>query len=131
VISPEVALAACRFLHDASAMLLWGAFAYLATLVPQDLASDVGRRLQSARVVQIGLAVATTAAALPVQTALIGDGWPDALDPAMLKAVLFETSVGGAWQAQAAAALLVAAGGRRRGHVQPGRNRARGGASGR
>ena len=109
MINPEVALAACRFLHDASAMLLFGAFAYLATLVPQELAWEVGRRLQSARVLLIALAVATTAAALPVQTALIGDGWPDALDPATVRAVLFETSVGGAWQAQAAAALLVAA----------------------
>jgi copper resistance protein D len=109
VISPGVALAACRFLHDTSAMLLWGAFAYLATLVPRDLAWHVGRRLQPARVVAIALALATTAAALPVKAALIGDGWPDALDPTTLRAVLFETSVGGAWQAEAAAALLVAA----------------------
>jgi putative copper resistance protein D len=109
VIGSEAALAACRFLHDASAMLLWGAFAYLATLVPQDLAWDVGRRLQSARVVLIALAVATTVAALPLQTALIGDGWPDALNPTTIRAVLFETSVGGAWRTEALAALLVAA----------------------
>lgn len=109
MISPAVALAACRFLHDASAMLLFGASAYLATLVPRDLAWDVGRCLRFVRVVLIALAVATTAAALPVQTAVIGDGWPDALDPTTIRAVLFETSVGGAWRTEAVAALLVAA----------------------
>jgi copper resistance protein D len=109
VSSPEVALAVCRFLHEASAMLLFGAFAYLATLVPRDLACVVGRRLRSARVILIALAAATTAAALPVKTALIGDGWPDAFDPTATRAVLFETSVGGAWQAEAGAALLLVA----------------------
>ncbi len=108
MISPGTALIACRFLHDGSAMLSWGAFAYLATLVPQTLAGEIGRRLEAFRVLAIILAVATTAAALPLETAMIGEGWPDALDPATTRAVLLETSVGWAWQVQAVAASLVA-----------------------
>ena len=53
------------------------------------------------------MAVATTAAALPLETALIGEGWPAALDPTTIREVLFETSVGRAWQAQAVAAVLL------------------------
>jgi putative copper resistance protein D len=107
VISPGAALIACRFPHDASVMLLWGAFAYLATLVPEALAREIEQRLEAFRVVAIIVAVATTAAALPLETAMIGEGWPDALDPTTIRAVLFETSVGWAWQAQAVAAILV------------------------
>ncbi len=105
---PDAALIVCRFLHDVSAMLLWGAYAFLAALVPAELAFDVGRRLRFFRVVTIVVAVATTAAALPLETAMIAGGWSDALDPATVKAVLFETSVGGAWQVEAAFALLLA-----------------------
>lgn len=107
--SPEAALAACRFLHDVSAMLLWGAFAYLVTLVPGDLAGEVGRRLHGFRLAAIGVAVLTTAAALPVEAAMIGSGWSAALDAGTVRTVLLQTSVGQAWQVQAAAALLLLA----------------------
>ncbi len=107
-VSPETALAACRFAHDAAAMLLWGAFAYLAALVPRDLAARAGARLRAFRVAAVVLAVATAAAALPLEAAGIGDGWVDALDAATLRAVLADTSVGHAWQAQGMAAVLLA-----------------------
>jgi copper resistance protein D len=109
VISPGAALAACHFLRDASTMLVWGAFAYLSTLVPPDLARQIGRPLQSFRVVAIAVAAAATAAALPLESALIGAGWRDALHAATVWKVLFETSVGRAWQAQAVAAVLTGA----------------------
>lgn len=88
-------------------MLLWGAFAFLVTLVPRDLAAGIGRRLRWLWIVAAATAVATTAAALPLQAAMIGDGWTDALDPATLRAVLFETSVGYAWQGQALGVVLL------------------------
>ena len=106
---PDAALAACRFLHDASAMLLWGASVYLSTLVPRNLAQDIGRRLRSFSVVATAVAVATTAAALPLETAMIGEGWSDAFNPATVRDVLFDTSVGQAWQVQAVAALILTA----------------------
>ena len=57
----------------------------------------------------IAVAVLTTALALPIEVAAIASGWRDALDPATVRAVLVETSAGTAWQAQAVAALLLAA----------------------
>lgn len=90
-------------------MALWGTFSFLWTLVPAGLADVLARRLAPYRVVAVMAAVATTGAALPLETAAIGNGWADAVDPATMRAVLFETSVGSAWMAQAGAALLLAA----------------------
>lgn len=114
----DAALAGCRFLHFASAMLLWGAFAFLRTLVPADLAASIGRRLRWLWIVAAAIAVATIAAALPLEAAMISDGWSDAFDPATLQAVLFETTVGHAWLGQAFAVLLLLAA-----FVAPGRMR--------
>lgn len=106
---PETALAICRFCHDASAMVLWGAYGYLAALVPRDLAETVGHHLAVFRLCAVALAVLGTAAILPVEVALVGDrGWHDVFDPATVRSVLFETNVGSAWLVQAAAALLLA-----------------------
>ena len=106
---PQIALAACRFLHNAATMLLWGTFAYLATLVPQDLAQAMARRMDGFRRGAVAVAILTTAARLPIAGAVIGDGWSNAIDPGTLRAVLFDTSVGWAWQAEGFAALLVVA----------------------
>lgn len=106
---PDAALAACRFLHDGAAMALWGASAFLWALVPTDLSATVAQRLSGAQTAAIAVAVATTLAALPIEAAFIGNGWADALDPATVRAVLVETSVGWTWMAQAIAALLLVA----------------------
>ena len=106
--TPDAALVVCRFFNDASAMLLWGAYAYLATLTPRDLALGIGQPLRWFRVALVVVAVATAAAALPLEAAAISDGWHGAVDLATIRAVLFETSVGRAWQTRAAATSLLA-----------------------
>lgn len=106
---PDAALALCRFLHDAAGMLIWGACGYLAVFVQPELAQDVERRLRPILVIAAVLAVAATAAMLPIEAAAIGEGWGDALAPSTLGDVLFETSVGHAWGVQAWAALLLLA----------------------
>jgi copper resistance protein D len=90
-------------------MLLWGASAYLSTLVPSHLAQDIGQRLRSFAIVAAAVAIATTIVSLPLETAMIGEGWSDALDLTTIRAVLFETSIGQAWRVQAIAALILAA----------------------
>ncbi|QND52849.1 copper homeostasis membrane protein CopD [Phyllobacterium sp. 628] len=105
--NPEAALILCRFVHNVSALFLWGAFAYVTLLVPEDLAFDIGQRLQISRNIAIITAVLTTALALPLQAGLIGDGWIDAVDITTIRAVLLETSVGHGWLIQAIAALLL------------------------
>lgn len=105
----EAATALCRFGHDAAALLLWGASAYVVALLPSSLQGGLTRRLHGFRTGATGVAVATTLAMLPLEAATVGDGWPAMADTATLTAVLTETSVGRAWQAQAGAALLLAA----------------------
>ena len=106
---PGAALILCRVLHDAAAMLLWGAFAYLWVLVPGGLAGAVGRHLEVLRLAAIAVAILTTAAALPLQAGVIGEGWADTLDVRTLRDVLVETDVGNAWIVQAVLALVLAA----------------------
>lgn len=107
--SPDAALALERALHDAATLLCWGCFAFLATLVPGDLAGMLAARLRRFRIATVVLAVGTTMAALPIEVAAIGDGWVAMTDWSTVFAVLFETSVGRAWWAQAALALMLAA----------------------
>ena len=106
--SPETALVAGRWLQDASVMLLWGGCAYLAALVPRALAGVAHLRLAGLWTALAATGVAATVAMLPLEAATIGNGWRDALDPATLRAVLFETAVGRAWLVQGVLALLLA-----------------------
>ncbi len=105
---PTTALELCRFFHDASLMLLWGACAYLSLLVPKTLADIGWRMFAKAFSVIAAIAVVTVLAALPATTANIGSGWSDALDASMVRDVLFATTIGFAWQAQAFAAVMMA-----------------------
>lgn len=105
----EAVTALCRFGHDAAALLLWGAAAYVVALLPAGLRGEVTHFLHGFRIGAVGMVVATTLAMLPLEAAAVGEGWRDAVDLATLRAVLTETSVGLAWQAQACAALLLAA----------------------
>lgn len=107
---PTTALELCRFLHDASLMLLWGACAYLSFLVPKALADIVWRMSAIPFFLITLIAALTILISLPAATAIIGNGWADGLDVGTVHDVLFDTSVGVAWQAQAlAAALMVCA----------------------
>lgn len=107
--SPDTLLTACRFVHDGALMALWGCFAYLAALVPERLAEEVAGRLVGARLVAVGLALLSTLLSLPLQAAMIGDGWQDAVNGRMLADVVASTSAGKAWLAQLAGALAVTA----------------------
>lgn len=104
---PTTALELCRFLHDASLMLLWGACAYLSFLVPRALANTVWRMSAIPFFLIAVIAALTMLISLPAATAIIGNGWSDAIDISTLHDVLFDTTVGQAWQAQAVAAVLM------------------------
>lgn len=105
--SPDAALNACHFLRNASTMLLWGASAFIWLLMPIELAREIDCRLRAVRTIAFGFAVATTVAVLPLLAGTFGEGWSDVLNPATIRDVLFETSDGRAWQAQAGAAFLL------------------------
>jgi putative copper resistance protein D len=107
LIEPSTAIEICRFLHDGALLLLWGAAAFVAFLLPKPLAAETGRRLGRLPMAAAIIALLTTVAALPLAAASIGNGWSDGFDAEVLGAVLFDSTVGVALQAQAAAGLLL------------------------
>lgn len=106
---PGAALILCRFLLDAATLLLWGASAYLCTLVPSGLRSNVWARLYPFRTTAIVCVTMATAATLPLRAATIGEGWRDAVNFETLASIASETSVGTAWLCQVVATLLLLA----------------------
>jgi copper resistance protein D len=108
LIDLQSALEACRFVHNASLMFLWGASAFLCVLVRRPLTEIIWSRLGWAPLFAVVLAVATSMVLLPLEAGAIGDGWPSAIDPGTLHDVLFDSTVGWAWQMQAIAAVILA-----------------------
>lgn len=107
--TPDTLLAVLRFLHDATLMALWGSSVYLWTLVPPGLAEQTDHRLNAFRQSAVALALVSMIFALPAQTAMIGDGWSDAVNGQVLWDVLASTNVGTAWLVQTAAGILLVA----------------------
>jgi putative copper resistance protein D len=105
--SPEDALIACRMLQDGSSVLLWGAYAYLSTLVPSVLAETMGRQLKAVRLAAIAIAVGTTCAALPLEASVLGNGWGNAGNLTTIHDILLETSTGHAWLVQVIAIVAL------------------------
>ena len=104
--SAAVVLALCRFGQDTAALLLWGASAYLAWLVPKDIA--VAPRLGRWGEALVVTVAVVTVARLPAEVASIGDGWRDSVDPTMVLDVLRNKGVGHAWAAQTMMAVVLA-----------------------
>lgn len=107
MIEPSTAIQICRFLHDSALLLLWGTAAFVAFLMPPSLAAQMLIRLGIFPLVAAGVAVLTTVAALPLQAAALGNGWPDAVDGATVYAVLVASPFALFFQAQAVAGLLL------------------------
>lgn len=107
MIEPITAIEICRFLHDGALLLLWGTAAFVAFLLPMPVAAETRRRLGGVPMAAAIMALLTTAAALPLAAASIGNGWSDGFDAEVLGAVLFDSTVGVALQAQAAAGVLL------------------------
>ncbi len=106
--SPDLALLALRFLRFGAAMLLWGSGIYLLFIAPAALAARLRPRLAPTLAAAMAVLVAVTAAKLPLLAASFGNGWPDALHPDVLAAVL-QTRSGTAWVLDAALCLLLVA----------------------
>lgn len=101
MIGPETAWIACRFFHDATLIFLWGTFGYLAVGVPKQVSGEITERLRGMSLAAVSVLILTTVVSLPVQTALIGNGWVDAFNGKTVWSVLTLTGAGGAWIVQA------------------------------
>lgn len=107
MIEPADAIVICRLLHDGALLFLWGTAGFVAGLLPRSLLAETVRRLGFFPIAAAAIVLLTTLAALPLEAAAIGDGWGDATDMETLGAVLFDSTVGVALQAQAVAGVLL------------------------
>jgi putative copper resistance protein D len=107
----EAALALCRFAHFLSAMVAFGASAYLWLLAPVALRRALSRSIWPIVVTAALLALTSAALRVALESAAMAEAWSGAWDPDMLEGVLFETAFGRLWQAHLAlcAVLLGAA----------------------
>jgi putative copper resistance protein D len=107
VIEPVTAIEICRFLHDSALLSLWGAAAFIASLLPRPLVVETLRRLGIFPVTAALIVLLTTIAMLPLEAAMLGDGWSDGLNVSTLQAVLLDSPVGTTLQVQMAAGVML------------------------
>jgi putative copper resistance protein D len=100
-------LAFCRFLHFASAMLLFGASAFVWALAPPKLARVLMRPVKGMIAAAIVVVAVSGLAWLGLEAASMGDGWGDSLDPQALAGVLGDIAFGRVWLWRLALALAL------------------------
>jgi putative copper resistance protein D len=97
-------LVLCRTSFYAAASVLYGCGSFVAFLAPPRLGQEINSPFRTASIV----ALLASLAWLPLQAAVIGDGWTSALDYATLSA-LGKTTGGTAWLVPAAGSPNAAA----------------------
>jgi copper resistance protein D len=105
------ALALCRFAHFMSAMLAFGASAYLWLYTPDNLRRALSPAIRRLTIGASLVALVSAIIWLSLEAASMADDWSAATDPDMVAAVLTDTSFGRAWilRLVLAAALVLAA----------------------
>lgn len=107
--SPETAEIIGRFLQDGPAILLWGAWGFVAFLAPKRLGATLAMRLRTATLVSLATLTLAKLALLPIKTAVIDGDWLSAVDTQTIQTVLLHTRVGEAWLVQALALVPLVA----------------------
>ncbi|WP_159566484.1 copper homeostasis membrane protein CopD [Budvicia diplopodorum] len=88
-----------RLLHFSSVMLMFGISIFVVLLTPIALKSTLHARLNRVLSGTISVNLLTAIAIFAAQSGLMGSGWPDTINPAILYAVL-STTFGAVWQWQ-------------------------------
>ncbi|MFG1456686.1 copper homeostasis membrane protein CopD [Xanthobacter sp. VTT E-85237] len=107
--APETALALCRLLFSAAAIVMYGAGCFIAVVAPPRLGLKMSAAAGAGMRVASVVAFAASLAWLPLEAAVIGGGWPSAIDGPTLSALAFGTVIGTAWMVRVGLALLAAA----------------------
>jgi len=103
----ELALIACRVLHYATALTVFGMVLFGTGLAPPTLADRLARDLRRPTTVCAAIAAVTALLWLQLTAANLGGIWDDAVSPQSLAAVLFATDFGAVWQWHLAVSLLL------------------------
>jgi copper resistance protein D len=99
----DLGIMATRFVQFCSAMFLCGApvFVLATTLCcaeDDDGSAEISRWLRRWSLAAAVTALVSGLAWLDIETAIMGGGWDNAVDPGTISAVLFNTEFGHAWQ---------------------------------
>lgn len=97
MISPDTVFVVIRFAFDVAVLFLWGSAAYLRFLVKSDLRGQVWSRIKPVRIAAVLVVFMTMIATLPVRSAMLGNGWQDAIDLQTITDIVAATSIGRAW----------------------------------
>jgi copper resistance protein D len=102
-------LALCRFAHFMTAMLTFGASAYLWFYAPERLTLALSPVVRRLTLIASLVALITAIVWLALESASMADDWSAAVDPDLIGAVLTSTAFGRVWAAHLAlaAALVV------------------------
>jgi copper resistance protein D len=101
-------LALCRFAHFMTAMLTFGASAYLWLYAPERLTLALSPVVRRLTLIASFVALITAIVWLALESASMADDWSAAVDPDLIGAVLTGTAFGHVWAARLAlAAALV------------------------
>lgn len=98
---------ALRFIHFTALMVLFGCTVYSVLLTPGRLGKVLVRRLQVLWRSAIWLSLISAGLLLCAQAGMMGDGWPDTVNPSVWLAVL-GTQFGAVWTWQLILALATA-----------------------
>lgn len=106
MIAPETALAICRLCFYAAVIGLYGSACFRTFITPSRLGQEIGAEvIRSAQIAGL-VAFLASLAWLPCEAAVVGGGWPSALDGSTLSALAFSTMTGTMWLARVTLALL-------------------------
>jgi putative copper resistance protein D len=101
-------LAICRFVHFLSAMLVFGASAYLRLYAPVELRRALSAKVKSLSIAASVVLLATACLWLSLEAASMVEDWRAAVDPDAIEAVLIDTAFGHAWMLHLALAAALA-----------------------
>ena len=109
MIAPHVALALVRLCFDAAAITAYGVSGFIVWIAPKRLGQAIAASSNFLIVAASSLAVLSTIAWLPIESAMIGESWQSAVDRSTLSALLCDTAIGKAWLVRLALSLLLTA----------------------
>ncbi|MFG1464859.1 copper homeostasis membrane protein CopD [Xanthobacter sp. DSM 24535] len=108
MIAPPAALALCRLFFYVATITFYGAACFIAFIAPPRLAREIGAATDAGIKTAAFVSLAASLAWLPMEAAVIGGGWPSAIDRATLSALASGTTIGTAWMVRVGLALLTA-----------------------
>jgi putative copper resistance protein D len=94
----QAALALCRFAHFLSAMIAFGASAYVSLLAPIALRRPLWHSSRSLVLAAALVALVSAAFWVAMESAEMAGEWSGAWDPDTIEGVLFDTAFGRVWQ---------------------------------